>query len=59
MLNMQVFYRKMQFAAPETPDSRSSALVGLTRLDVDRMKSLASDLWWADWSSPVSEPVAN
>ena len=59
MSNMQVFYQKLQATKPEASNHYLSTLEKLTHLDLARMKSVVTDLWWNDWGSPVSEPAKN
>lgn len=59
MNNMQVFYKKITSAKPETASPYLSNLEKLTHLDAARLQSTVSDLWWNDWESPVTAAIAH
>ena len=59
MSNMQIFYQQIQATKPETSNSYLSTLEKLTHLDVSRMKSVVTDLWWFDWEPPIPPVTAN
>lgn len=51
MLTMQVFHKWLT-SSGKTPDARQSLLARLTRVSLDQVKSVASDLIWYVWSAP-------
>lgn len=57
MSNTQVFYKKIKATKSDTSTPYLSNLEKLTRLDLTRMQSVVTDLWWNDWASPISEPI--
>lgn len=58
MSNMQVFYQKIQAQTPEGANPHMSTLKKLNQLDLGRMQSVVTGMWWMEWGdSPTQVSV--
>jgi hypothetical protein len=56
---MQVFYKKIQVKTPESSNPYLATLEKLTHLDLVRLQSVVTDLWWFEWEPPIPPLTTN